>query len=48
MDFDRNKLKTMLNEYGKDNAGHDKGAVAVKFSVLIGCKKDNKTLDLFG
>lgn len=47
-EFDRDKLKTMLNEYGRDNAGHDKGAVAVKFSVLIGCKNDNKTLDLFG
>lgn len=47
-EFDRDKLKSMLNEYGKDNAGHDKGAVAVKFSVLIGCKSNKRALDLFG
>jgi hypothetical protein len=46
-EFDRDKLKAMLNEYGKDNAGHDKGAVAVKFSVLIGCKSNQRKLDLF-
>ena len=47
-EFDRDKLKSMLNEYGKDNAGHDKGAVAVKFSVLICCKSNKSTIDLFG
>ena len=47
-EFDRDKLKSMLNEYGKDNAGHDKGAVAVRFSVLIGCKSNKRALDLFG
>ena len=39
MSFDKEKLKTLLNKYGKDNAGHDKGAVAIKFSELISCKK---------
>ena len=38
MSFDREKLKNLLNKYGKDNAGHDKGAVAVPFSELVGCK----------
>ena len=38
MDFDKDKLKAMLNQYKKDNAGHDKGAVAVKFSELVRCK----------
>lgn len=38
MDFDKTKLKELLNKYGKDNAGHDKGAVAVPFSELVGCK----------
>ncbi len=38
MEFDREKLTAILNMYGKDNAGHDKGAVAVKFSDLVGCK----------
>ena len=36
-EFDRDKIKSMLNEYGKDNAGHDKGAVAVPFAELIKC-----------
>lgn len=35
--FDRDKLKAMLNEYGKDHAGHDKGTVAVPFAELIKC-----------
>ncbi len=43
MEFDKNKLKTMLNLYNKDYAGHDKGAVAVPFSELIKCKIDNRT-----
>ena len=38
MDFDNTKLKELLNKYGKDNANHDKGAVAVSFSELMGCK----------
>ncbi len=38
MKFDQVKLKNLLNKYGKDNAGHDKGAVAVPFSELVGCK----------
>ena len=29
MDFDKDKLKSLLNHYGKDNANHDKGAIAV-------------------
>ena len=36
-EFDRDKIKSMLNEYGKDNAGHDKGTVAVPFAELIKC-----------
>ena len=36
-EFDRDKIKSMLNKYGKDNAGHDKGAVAVPFAELIKC-----------
>jgi hypothetical protein len=39
MEFDENKIKDLLNQYGKDNAGHDKGAVAVPFSELVRCKK---------
>ncbi len=39
MEFDRGKLKELLNEYGKDKANHDKGAVAVPFAKLIDCKK---------
>lgn len=38
MEFDKSKLKELLNKYGKDNANHDKGAVAVPFSELVGCK----------
>jgi len=38
MKFDKDKLKSLLNRYGKDNANHDKGAVAVKMSELVGCK----------
>jgi hypothetical protein len=37
-EFDMDKLKAMLNGYGKDNAGHDKGTVAVPFAELIKCK----------
>ena len=47
MEFDKDKLKTMLNKYNKDYAGHDKGAIAVPFSELIKCKIENRTLDLF-
>jgi hypothetical protein len=39
MEFDKDKLKNMLNKYNKDHAGHDKGAVAVPFAELIECKK---------
>lgn len=39
MDFDKDKLKSLLNRYGKDNANHDKGAIAVPFSELVSCKK---------
>ena len=39
MDFDKDKLKDLLNRYGKDNANHDKGAVAVPFSDLVNCKE---------
>ena len=38
MKFNPEKLKNLLNKYGKDYAGHDKGAVAVPFSELIRCK----------
>lgn len=38
MDFDKTKLKELLNKYGKNNANHDKGAVAVSLSELVGCK----------
>lgn len=38
MVFDKDKLKSLLNKYGKDHANHDKGAVAVSVSELIGCK----------
>lgn len=37
MQFDKDKLKTLLNKHGKDNANHDKGATAVSFSELVGC-----------
>ena len=39
MDFDNDKLKSLLNRYGKDHANHDKGAIAVPFSELVSCKK---------
>ena len=38
MEFDKVKIATMMNQHGKENAGHDKGAVAVKFSELVRCK----------
>lgn len=38
MDFDMDKLKNLLNKYGKDQAGHDKGAIAVPFSEIVRCK----------
>lgn len=38
MSFDREKFKALLNKFGKDHAGHDKGAVAVPFSELVSCK----------
>ena len=37
MQFDKDKLKALLNRHGKDNANHDKGATAVSFSELVGC-----------
>ncbi len=46
MEFDKEKLKKLLNEYGKDNVNHDKGAVAVPFAQLIKCQKP-KELSLF-
>lgn len=39
MDFDKDKLKALLNRYGKDNANHDKGAITIPFSELVNCKK---------
>lgn len=38
MKIDRYKLKALLNRYNKDNAGHDKGAEAVRMSELVSCK----------
>lgn len=46
-EFEIDKLKSLLNQYGKENAGHDKGAVAVKFSELLGCKMKYRTQNLF-
>lgn len=40
MKFNKMKLKELLNKYGKDYAGHDKGAAAVPFSELVCCKVD--------
>ncbi len=39
MEIDMDKLKSLLNKYGKDNANHDKGAIAVRMSELVSCKK---------
>ncbi len=39
MSFDSEKFKEMLNKHGKDNANHDKGAVAVPFSELVRCQR---------
>ena len=39
MDFDGEKLKGLLNRYGKDKVNFDRGAVAVPFSELLSCKK---------
>ena len=39
MEFDGEKLKGLLNRYGKDLMIFDKGAVAVPFSELVSCKK---------
>lgn len=36
--IDKDKLKILLTNHGKDNANHDKGAIAVPFSELINCK----------
>lgn len=38
MKIDKDKLNKLLNKYGKNNANHDKGAVAVTFSELVSCK----------
>ena len=38
IEFDKDKLKELLNRYGKDNANHDKGTIAVPFSELVSCK----------
>ena len=47
MEFDNAKLKSLLNRYGKDNANHDKGAIAVSFSELVCCKSDNFELSAY-
>lgn len=47
MEFDNAKLKSLLNSYGKDNANHDKGAVAVSFSELVRCKSDTFELSAY-
>jgi hypothetical protein len=47
-EFDKDKLKILLNKYGKENAGHDKGAVAIRFSDLLSCKASFQIQDLFG
>ena len=39
MDFDGDKLKDLLNRYGKNKVNFDRGAVAVPFSELISCKR---------
>jgi len=39
MELDMEELKTLLNQFGKDHAGHDKGALAVPFSDLVRCKR---------
>ncbi len=46
-EFDKDKLKILLNKYGKENAGHDKGAVAIRFSDLLSCKASYQTQFLF-
>ena len=38
MEFDEVKVAILMNQHGKENAGHDKGAVAVSFSELVRCK----------
>ena len=38
IELDEVKVAILMNKYGKENAGHDKGAVAVKFSELVRCK----------
>ena len=47
MEFDNAKLKSLLNRYGKDNANHDKGAIAVSFSELVCCKNENFELSAY-
>lgn len=47
MEIDREKLTNLLNQHGKDHAGHDKGAVAVKFSELASCRSKIRFMDLF-
>jgi hypothetical protein len=39
MEFDGEKLRGLRNQYGKDIVNFDKGAIAVPFSELVGCRK---------
>ena len=39
IELDEVKVAILMNKYGKENAGHDKGATAVKMSELVRCKK---------
>ena len=38
IELDEVKVAILMNKYGKENAGHDKWAVVVKFSELVRCK----------
>lgn len=39
MEFDQYKFNELMIKHGKNNAGHDAGALAVSFSELVGCRK---------